>query len=368
MEEEFNDLIYREVLKNKGITSYFQPIVSIKRQKMIGTEALARVFCRGEQRNTEKLFEYARENNKAEELDRWCILNAITEYSKGSKEHLLFCNVESSLLHTYIQLLPRMLSKLEQVGIEPQKIVIEINEKKVESNDLLLNFVCEYRHHGFLIAVDDIGEAESNYNRIALIKPDIIKIDYLTMVNIDKDYYKRAIIESIAFLANKIGAVIIAEGVEYEEQIYTCWNMGIDLFQGYYFSKAIPMELLNIQEFTPKYQELIWGYEKQNLLHFEEKTKDLMCKRIVMKKLSESICQFTEDKFEMFLKDFLKEYREIECIYIIDDQGIQVGECFQKNSDQHQLDGIPKTTAKRHFQKHPVWTMPKICASTKKIM
>ena len=121
--------------------------------------------------------------------------------------------------------------------------MIEINETKVQDNAALKRFAETYREFGFMIALDDVGTGFSNMDRILLIKPDIIKIDMSLIRNIHNDYYKQGVFKSLVNMSNKIGALVVAEGVETEEEAIQILRLGGHMIQGYFFSK--PQEIFD---------------------------------------------------------------------------------------------------------------------------
>ena len=128
-------------------------------------------------------------------------------------------------------------------GINPRNVVIEISEINVLSNAVLKRFVDTYRQYGFMVALDDVGTGFSNMDRILLVRPDIIKIDISLVRNIHLDFYKQGVFKSLVILANKIGALVIAEGVEVEEEAIQVLRLGSHMIQGFHLS--LPGELLD---------------------------------------------------------------------------------------------------------------------------
>jgi GGDEF domain-containing protein len=86
---------------------------------------------------------------------------------------------------------------------------------------------------GLKIALDDCGTGFSGLKLLYLIQPDYIKIDRFFIEGIEKDSVKRLLAASIVNIAHLMGAVVVAEGVETEQEYYSCLNIGCDLLQGY---------------------------------------------------------------------------------------------------------------------------------------
>ena len=87
-----------------------------------------------------------------------------------------------------------------------------------------------------LIALDDMGTGYSNLERIASIKPDIIKLDRSLIQDIDREYHKQELFDFFLKLAHKIGVFVVVEGIETEAEALSCLERGADLVQGFYFA------------------------------------------------------------------------------------------------------------------------------------
>jgi FOG: EAL domain len=316
--------VYEHVIEKRELEIYLQPIVSLNKERIIGCEALLRAGYRGEPIAADAIFSYVRKNKKECELDFICREEALKQYIKINQDMLLFINFESALLQEYMNNMIEFVQLLEQLGIQKERIVIEINEKRTVNDNLLIEFVTSFRKQGFLIALDDVGEGYSNLNRIILTHPDIIKIDRNTIKALYQNYYKYEILRSITALASRIGAVVIAEGAEEEEEVLSCLSLGISNIQGYYFSKAIPAkEFLDLNYYEKIYQ-LSCRYkvsmEEKMINNIEQGVNRKITLYNLMKLLRE--CKINE--YETVICSFFEKQDGIECIYVIDDSGKQI--------------------------------------------
>lgn len=125
---------------------------------------------------------------------------------------------------------------------KPDFIVFEL----VESDDLynmpeINSFIQYIKSMGSKIAIDDFGTGYSNFSYMMKIEPDYLKIDGSLIKNLDTDQNAKKIVKTIINFANKLGIKTIAEYVHSQDIFEICRNLGIDEFQGYYFSE--PNEL-----------------------------------------------------------------------------------------------------------------------------
>ena len=96
--------------------------------------------------------------------------------------------------------------------------------------------------------IDDFGKGQSALSLLKDINADILKIDMGFLQQIENVERSRVILKSVIEMAKELGMQVITEGVETERQLKALTALGCDYFQGYYFSKPIP-----VGEFEEKY-------------------------------------------------------------------------------------------------------------------
>jgi len=235
---------------------------------------------------------------------------------------LLFLNINSSILDKAVGS-NHLLNMVRQHRIKPNDIVIEINESKVRNTIVLKNFVDTYRNHGFLIALDDVGYGFSNLDRIPLIKPDIVKTDISLMRNICSDFYVQEVFRSMVSLSMKIGALVVAEGVETEEEAVRALELGANMTQGYCLAKpqkldnGIPGSLNDrITAIAGRFQnaereKIIWKRKRYNKF------------KAITSGISMRLASVSANNFDNELLKAVNCNNGMECVYILDENGIQ---------------------------------------------
>nr|WP_320025346.1 EAL domain-containing protein [uncultured Acetobacterium sp.] len=321
----------REVIEQKNLVAYFQPIMSVTGKKTLGLEGLIRGIKPGTEQliSPKLLFDTAYEEGLATELDRACrdkVLAAFKRYYDADQDLLLFVNLDTSIIDevggsNYLN------EQVSQSGINPKNIVIEINESKSLDTFALTQFVTTYKEYGFLIALDDVGAGFSNMDRIAELKPDIVKIDRSIIKSMDFIYHKQEVFKSLVNLTNKIGALIIAEGVETKQEAIQVLKLGGQVIQGYYFSKPKKDFILNDEiirktaHVVDEYKELLLSemddYNRKCLAYTQ--TVNCMIKAIAMAKGSEA-------EFDRQLLECIQASGLVDCAYVLDEAGIQCSE------------------------------------------
>jgi EAL domain-containing protein (putative c-di-GMP-specific phosphodiesterase class I) len=120
------------------------------------------------------------------------------------------------------------------------KLIFEIVESEnIEDYEIVKNFISDFRELGVRIAIDDFGAGFSNFQHILEIEPDYLKLDGSMIKNIDKSKKSYEFVKSIVGLTKAIGIKTIAEFVHSKEVFEICYKLGVDEFQGYYFSPPI---------------------------------------------------------------------------------------------------------------------------------
>ena len=99
----------------------------------------------------------------------------------------------------------------------------------------------EFRKAGFIVEMDDFGSGYSSLNLLKDMPVDVLKID-MQFLSDENNSKSNIIIDSIINLSNELDITPLTEGVETEEQFEQLRTMGCELFQGYYFSKPIPVK------------------------------------------------------------------------------------------------------------------------------
>jgi EAL domain-containing protein (putative c-di-GMP-specific phosphodiesterase class I)/GGDEF domain-containing protein len=223
----------KTTLREGGVYIEYHPIVVTETAEVYGYEALARGQSRG-LRSPEVMFSVAEEANLIWELSRLCRRRAIEGMSTQLEPHqLLFLNIDP---HDFRDPSFRSLDP-DELGIEhPERVVLEITERTaITDYPKFQVYLAEFRERGFRFAVDDAGSGYAGLGSIANLSPDYIKLDISLISNIDSNFMKQNLVETMVSFANDHGIQVIAEGVEREEEYATVQKLGVHLTQGFLF-------------------------------------------------------------------------------------------------------------------------------------
>lgn len=316
--------IVREVIENKDIFVEFQPIYSLNTKKIIGLEALARGDYRGEVVSPYFLFDYAEKNGNVLSVDRLCREKAMRAFAAEKSGSMLFINFETSVLNSVAPGNGEIMKTAADNNISPENIVIELNESHVKDSYDLMMFVNYYRSKGFLIALDNVNAGLETMNRIMMVNPDIIKIDRAIVSNIESNSYNQEVFKTIINTAKQIGAMTVAESVETVDEVITCMLMGVDYFQGFYFSRPEQFNYIFSNEARLKLEDAALKLNlsiKKNPTAVNVQIETY--KRIVYELVS-ALVNVEPIDYDSALKSYVSAHREIECAFLIDEKGFQI--------------------------------------------
>lgn len=138
---------------------------------------------------------------------------------------------------------------INKYGIAASNLHLEITETTLMTDfEKNMNIIHKLQGVGFRVEIDDFGSGYSSLNMLKDISADVLKIDMGFLRKSENEVKGQDILESIITLAGKIGMDVITEGVETKKQLDMLTMMGCHEFQGYYFSKPVP-----VSEFEEKY-------------------------------------------------------------------------------------------------------------------
>ncbi len=222
------------ILAQSGLHSLFQPIICLSERRILGYEALSRGPSNSPLHSPVTLFAVARQAGRLSELEIACRHSACKRFSEQLLPGKLFLNVSPESLLEAAHQPGRTLQLLQDFGIPPSQVVIELTEQTpIDDFQLLQNALHHYRDMGFSIALDDLGAGYSSLRLWSELRPDYVKIDRHFIDGIHQDALKREFVGSILQIAKASRAKVIAEGIELAEELAVLTEMGIDLIQGY---------------------------------------------------------------------------------------------------------------------------------------
>ncbi len=127
--------------------------------------------------------------------------------------------------------------------VDPAMIEFELTESALADGiDVVRPILQSLRTHGFRLALDDFGTGYSSLSHLRELPFQKVKIDRSFVTDVIDSARARVMVQSIIDLCTGLGLTTVAEGVETRQQFEVLRDMGVDEFQGYFFSRPVPIE------------------------------------------------------------------------------------------------------------------------------
>ena len=232
--EKLLDIILRE-----RVVTAFQPIMRLGPDRtVLGFEALSRGPKGTGLERADDLFGSATEHQLLVELDRLCRRRALLSSGRIPTNAKIFVNTLPATIRDPQFRGRPLIEFLDRAQVSPDRIVIEITEKLViENYSLFREAMAYFTDLGMSFAVDDVGSGYSGLESIARLKPTFLKIDIALIRDVHVSRVNRAICDAIIGLGHGIGAAVIGEGIQTEDEAAALLEMGVDWGQGFHLGR-----------------------------------------------------------------------------------------------------------------------------------
>ena len=252
----FNDTIiekqlvgdFEKALDEKQFCMYLQPQMTSDGQ-ILGAEALVRwqhpkrgLIFPGD------FIEVFERTGLIYRLDKYVwelAVKKLAQWQKDGRNSLYISINISTKDFYYMDVYETITSLVEKYHIIPSTLKLEITETALMTGASgELDIIQQFRQYGFQVEIDDFGSGYSSLNTLKDMDVDVIKIDmgFLRTTKPDRLKKSMSILNTIIALTKTLGLTVITEGVETKEQVAELTQMGCKVYQGYYFSKPIPIK------------------------------------------------------------------------------------------------------------------------------
>jgi len=228
----------QDVLLRERVVTAYQPILRMQEGTIMGFEALSRGPRGSGLESADALFGAATANNLLVELDRLCRKRALLSSARIPSNAKIFVNTLPATMRDPQFRGKALIDSLDKAQVAPDRIVIEITEHLVIENYAIFRDTMAYfADLGMSFAVDDVGSGYSGLESIAKLRPAYLKIDVALVRDVHVSNVNRAMVKAIIALGHGIGAKVIAEGIQNEEETQVLRAMGVDFGQGYHLAR-----------------------------------------------------------------------------------------------------------------------------------
>ena len=228
------------VIESGWLSPVYQPIVDLSTGRVLGYEGLVRLPREASFPHVGAMFDAAEVAGRVQDLDRAAldvVLRGASEIADGLSISLNVSprTFESSEFNATV-----FLAILKRHGIRPERVILELTEREaVRDPERLRAAVLAVQSVGVRVAADDVGAGNAGLRLLSLFRFDVVKID-LSLVQGTRQDQTHSILTSLVQMADRWGALTIAEGVETPAQLRAIRRLGIAAGQGYLLGRPGP--------------------------------------------------------------------------------------------------------------------------------
>lgn len=235
----------RNAIEKEEFFIYYQPKLSADGNQLIGMEALIRWnshdlgFV-----SPAEFIPVAEQSDVIIDIGDWVMRTSMEQNLKWKEIYGEMYSVAVNLSAKQIKqpnFLQKILDLMKELNYPPQYLELELTEGMLTENETEVKQAFEVlRQMGVKISVDDFGTGYSNLGYLSKFPLDKLKIDRSFVTDINEKPEKQQIVNAIIQLATSFNLSLIAEGVENYRELKYLKDKGVEVVQGFYFSKPLP--------------------------------------------------------------------------------------------------------------------------------
>lgn len=234
----------KQIILDKDLHTYFQPIVDLQTKETMGFEALNRPEISDLFTSVDYFYEFVGQTDRVFLFECFCRNLSLQRFKARlngemlRKDFVLFLNIHPNVLLDKNYHSGETLQLLKELDIKPQQVVFELTERSAVMDFVEFERVLShYRSQGYRIAVDDVGSGYNSLKTLIYLKPEFIKLDRSLIQFIDQNSEQQQLVQLLMTYAEQSETKIIAEGIERLEEFEYLQHIGIHYAQGYALGK-----------------------------------------------------------------------------------------------------------------------------------
>ncbi|MBV8062917.1 MAG: EAL domain-containing protein [Nevskia sp.] len=237
----------RHAIERNEFHLLYQPILEMATRRVVGAEALIR-WQQPEKGliPPDQFIPLADETGLIQTIGEWVLKTACAQFAQWHRRGLDWLSVAVNVSAQQFRqedLAERVASILEDVGIDPHRVALEITETvAMQDAKTTIATLKRFKDMGMTISIDDFGTGYSSLAYLKRFPIDTLKIDRSFVRDILIDADDCAIVDAVMSLGRALDLRVVAEGVETDEQFDYLLRRGCDRMQGFLFSQPIPPE------------------------------------------------------------------------------------------------------------------------------
>ena len=251
----------RAAVESQGLALHYQPVIDVRSGAVVKVEALVRwPHPQRGMIGPDRFIPLAEETGLIVPLGAWVLHEACHELIRQSERH--------QELKVAVNVSPRQLdddslvgtvrAALEQSGLAPSRLVLEVTESAlVEQDAVALGALEALDRLGVGLSIDDFGTGYSSLSRLRLLPVSELKIDKSFIDEVDIEGERAPVVAAVIALAHGLDRTVVAEGVETAGQLASLSRLGCDTVQGFLYSRPLPpAELAELLAFPTPFADL----------------------------------------------------------------------------------------------------------------
>lgn len=231
----------QRIIRDSAVETLFQPVVDLNSRDVLGHEAFARGPRDSALESPQAMFALGSRVGVEADLDRACRDAALRASAGISAPGKLFLNTLPFGLADD----GRATDLAGETDLGPEDLVLEFSERGAEQDpERFAAVLSNVKAQGYGVALDDVGTGFASQSILERIRPDYLKLDVSLVHEIDRQLIKQELLCSVVRIAEQIGAGVIAEGVERNEEAAVVREAGARFGQGRLFAAPAPAEAM----------------------------------------------------------------------------------------------------------------------------
>lgn len=321
-----------EIIENETVETLMQLVISPNSDYAAGIEALSRGIMAetGETIPPLKLIHTAKKHGLLRELETLMFKKALESFKPlfdADNSLLLFINVDPDFIEmcidtNWIDLL------VEPFNIPKSNLIFDIQTLDFGRLALAKQFVDQHRAKGYYISIDDLGAEYNNLDKILFLSPDLVKVNVKSLRQLKNQDYVAKMIKVLKPLAENLGIVIVAKGIETESDLEYAMEAGAQYLQGYYISKPLDLNPSSLGEITKKYALKLEEHARVEVKRLEL-TRSMTTRAYgIIKAIKAQLDLDYAFGNNIDYNKLFEQFPMIENVWILSSKGIQIGPTF----------------------------------------
>ncbi len=251
----------RRAIERGEFVMQYQPCIDLHNRQLIGVEALLR--WQDPERGLVPPGEFiplAEETGLIETIGMWGFGEVCRQAAEWQSQGHIFDVAFNLSPRQLLQadLVERMLETIGSTGVDPRHLVVEITESTaLRDPDRAIAITCLLARHGLRLAIDDFGVGLSSLSRLRDMPATFLKIDRSFVSDLESSPTGLVMIKTMVQLAENLGMMAHAEGIETELQLKLLRETGCGQGQGFLFSKSVPADQVLTFDFLTRQSRVV---------------------------------------------------------------------------------------------------------------